>query len=98
MHMLRQKNQQMVQDFVNCFETFAAELDWNDAAFINAFKRKLSTQVLEQVLIMHPTNSPETLGQWKRATQKVETHLATMKQVIEESMGASGDTHRGPRK
>ena len=44
---------------------------------------------------MHPINEPKSLGQWKRATQKAKTHLATMKRALNESVGS---TVEGPRK
>ncbi|KAI9849430.1 MAG: hypothetical protein M1837_004050 [Sclerophora amabilis] len=51
-----------VQQFINDFETYAADLQWNDGAFADTFCRKLLATILMQVHAMNPQGLPTILA------------------------------------
>ncbi|KAI9847098.1 MAG: hypothetical protein M1837_003216 [Sclerophora amabilis] len=81
---LTMRTNQLVQQFINDFETYAAELHWNDDAFSDSFRRKLSATILMQIHAMHPQELSKMLAAWKKAAQRAETHLEVGKRALEE--------------
>ncbi|MCJ1436055.1 hypothetical protein MMC27_005433 [Xylographa pallens] len=84
MDKLRMYKKESVQDFINRFETVLSDLTWNDSATCAMFRKKLSGEVLDDILTAHSNGWPDTFVEMKKAAQKAENHLKITKRARED--------------
>ena len=63
------RKNELVQAFINRFETVITDLEWNEPTVCAVFKKKLSIKVLETVHLLSPSGYPQSFTQFKTLAQ-----------------------------
>ena len=88
------RKSELVQAFINHFETVIADLKWNEPTVCAAFQKKLSGEVLDAAHLLSSLGYLKSFGQFKTLAQWAEDFI----KINKRNQADHDDFHYSPRK